>query len=193
MGEIEAKAKKYRRRVRIQDTLLQTLFGTAGLTFALMAPNAARLLKHLDVDFERKRSINHRMQQALKRLEEKGLIKRTGNSFVLTAKGERLADQISHKNKVIPEVPRKWDGMWRVVIFDIWEKRRIIRARLRRMLLRIGFLKIQDSVWVYPYDCEELVAFFRTELKLGPSVIYLIAQGIENDFPYRKHFKLPLR
>jgi hypothetical protein len=48
-------------------------------------------------------------------------------------------------------------------------------------------------VWIFPYDCEELIVFVRTELKLGPSVTYLIAQGIERDLPYRKYFGLPLK
>ncbi len=76
-------------------------------------------------------------------------------------------------------------------MFDVWERRRIVRDRLRSMLRKIGFVKIQDSVWAYPYDCEELIAFIRTELRLGKGVLYFVADGMESDRFLRTHFKLP--
>ena len=43
---------------------------------------------------------------------------------------------------------------------------------------------------MYPYDCEEVLAFIRTDLRLGGGVIYLIAEGIENDKSLRIKFNL---
>jgi hypothetical protein len=57
-------------------------------------------------------------------------------------------------------------------------------------LQKIGFIKIQDSVWAYPYDCEEVLALIRADLRLGGGVIYLIAEGIENDKSLRMKFGL---
>src|SRR3989338_5623807 len=57
-------------------------------------------------------------------------------------------------------------------------------------LQKIGFVRIQDSVWAYPYDCEEVLAFIRTELRLGGGVLYLIAEGIEHDRSLRAKFDL---
>ena len=75
-------------------------------------------------------------------------------------------------------------------MFDIWERRRPIRDKLRRALQKAGFRRIQNSVWVNPYDCEELVALLRADLRLGEGVLYLIAEGVENDQKLRQWFGL---
>ena len=90
------------------------------------------------------------------------------------------------------EIPRHWDGKWRLVIVEIPEKKRGVRDRIRGLVVRLGFLRLQDSVWVYPYDCEELVTLLKTDLKIGRAVLYIIADAIEFDRPLRAHFGLPL-
>ena len=51
-----------------------------------------------------------------------------------------------------PEVcwSRPWDGRWRMVLFDIPEKDRKLRAVLRRHLAAAYFGYLQNSVWVSP-------------------------------------------
>jgi DNA-binding transcriptional regulator PaaX len=87
----------------------------------------------------------------------------------------------------------KWDGAWRVLIFDIPEHRRKQRLQLRFQLKRIGFIRLQDSVWVYPYDCEDFVVLLKADLKIGKDLLYIIADSLEGDEPLRKHFKLKQR
>ncbi len=55
----------------------------------------------------------------------------------------------------------------------------------------IGFVRLQDSVWVYPYDCEDFIALLKAELKIGKDVLYAIADTIEHDKGIRRHFNLP--
>ena len=88
--------------------------------------------------------------------------------------------------------PRKWDGRWRIVIFDISEKRRGLRVRVRHLLKRLGFLRLQDSVWVHPYDCEENRKAFSNTISESVKVLYIIADAVEYDRPMREHFGLPL-
>jgi len=80
--------------------------------------------------------------QALKRLREGGFIseERVDEKllFKLTDSGKFLIDE--------PE--EKWDGRWRIVIFDIPEQRRVIRNLLRRNLKKWGFTHLQKSVWI---------------------------------------------
>lgn len=47
---------------------------------------------------------------------------------------------------------KKWDGKWRLVIFDIPEDKRGIRDLLRRKLKDWGFRSFQKSVWVCKND-----------------------------------------
>ncbi len=54
----------------------------------------------------------------------------------------------------------------------------------------LGFARLQDSVWVYPYDCEDLMALLKADLKIGMAVLYMIVEHIENDKHLRAHFSL---
>ena len=45
---------------------------------------------------------------------------------------------------------RSWDGRWRMVVFDIPNKRTTQRVKLRRYLKDQGFGCLQNSVWVTP-------------------------------------------
>ena len=77
-----------------------------------------------------------------------------------------------------------------MVIFDIPERRRSTRVRLRTMLRACGFLQLQQSVWVFPNDCEDIVALIKAELHVGKDILYVIVESIENDARIRRHFKL---
>lgn len=193
MGTLEEKTRRIVKRTKIQDVILQSLYGTAAVALALAAPNAVQLLKHVDPNMARKRHPERRMSQAVSRLVSRGLVARNAsNRLVLTEKGKKYAELMDHKGRLQFGKERKWDGRWRIVIFDIWERRREARARLRSRLQTIGFIKVQNSVWAYPYECEELIAFAKTELKLGKGLLYLIAEGIEGDGELRERFGLPL-
>ncbi len=53
---------------------------------------------------------------------------------------------------------RKRDGKLRLVIFDIPERLKANRNFFRRHLVDMEFQMRQQSVWVSPYPCEDLVA-----------------------------------
>lgn len=81
---------------------------------------------------------------------------------------------------------RKWDGNWRVVIYDIPEKQRIKRDILRKWLKRFGFGQWQISVWITPHPIEEEANVFFDEVGLGGKVdVYLskrISGVLDRDF-----------
>ena len=193
---VEEKVRQRTKRQKIQQAVLASLYLTAGLGLILMAPNAARLLKYVEKYIGPKPRLNRRISQAINRLRERGLIERVdigkGVTLRLTEKGVRLAEAIEEEEKQYEiKKPKRWDNKWLIVIFDIWERRRAVRDRLRTLLQRNGFVKIQNSVWVYPYDCEELFIFLRTNLRSGKGILYIVAEEIENDSSFRKHFGLP--
>jgi phenylacetic acid degradation operon negative regulatory protein len=49
---------------------------------------------------------------------------------------------------------RKWDGQWRMVLFDLPLNRNTDRARLRRLLRDRGFGCLQQSVWITPHPLD---------------------------------------
>jgi phenylacetic acid degradation operon negative regulatory protein len=50
---------------------------------------------------------------------------------------------------------RRWDGQWRLVLFDVPVQQNAQRARLRRYLRGKGFGYLQNSVWITPDPLHE--------------------------------------
>lgn len=64
-------------------------------------------------------------------------------------------------------IDEKWDEKWRLVIWDIPEKKKKVRDTLRFKLKYLGFTKLQDSVWFSKKNCtKELREYIR---KIGIS------------------------
>lgn len=63
---------------------------------------------------------------------------------------------------------RKWDGQWRMIMFDLHINQNTERQRLRRYLHSRGFGCLQKSVWVTPHplvDEAELLADTKVNAK----------------------------
>lgn len=153
-----------------------------------------RLLKALDKPAKNRNQLYRRISQATARLERDGLVVTSGEygkrKVEITEKGRAVLDKIEFNEYVIPE-PAFWDGKWRVLVFDINEKRRRTRDQLRRLLRGNGLVRIQDSVWVYPYPCDEFIALVRAHLKSGVGEMRMfVAEALESDKALRGHFRL---
>jgi len=193
MGNIERSAKKKRRKRDIQRAVL-TAVGTAGLLASIaVAPNAMRLLEWTGALSR----LRYRTKTVLGRLKQKGeieFIKEDGGTFVrLTKRGEKSLAMVQETMRITNHRPRKWDRRYRLVMFDVPEKRKRTRDLLRREMREVGFLRVQDSAWLYPYDCEEFVALLKADLHIGKDVLYAVVEEIDNDTWIRKHFDLPAR
>lgn len=137
--------------VPVRDIVLASIAMAGMISVALVAPNAVRLFKY---DFR------YRVPETMRQLERQGYISILRKSFtakaVITQKGR---DALLRKKNALAltryKRPAVWDGKWRFVIFDVKETQRVRRDKFRDELRRIGFLRVQNSVWVFPYECEE--------------------------------------
>ncbi len=77
-----------------------------------------------------------------------------------------------------------------MIIFDIEERRRGVRDRIRQELWSFDLIKLQESIWVYPYDCEEAVTLLKAENKVGRNVLYVVVGEIEGDVQLKRQFGL---
>jgi len=190
MGKLEERLSKKIRNTKIQNAILQTVALTGVLAVAVLAPNALQMLKSLNILKNKGDKKLHRtIYESRERLIKKGLIKRDGKYLSLTKNGQETIDRLEKFDYKI-EKPKKWDNKWRIVIFDIKEYKRGYRDNLRRVLAQIGFLKLQNSVWAYPYDCEDLFNLIKTDFKMDKEILYIIADQIEHDYVIKKHFGL---
>ncbi len=108
----------------------------------------------------------------------------------LTEKGKKVVKEILFDDMKI-EKQSVWDKKWRVIIFDIPEKKgKRARDAMRWKLRNMGFFQLQKSVWVCPYPCEKEVQLICEVFKINPFVNIVTAEKIYNDDNLRKYFKL---
>ncbi len=190
MGEIEKENKKQIRATKIQKVVLKTI-ATAGLvSVALLAPNALQMLKMFDLDKKFLKNKVTAINNSRKRLINNGLVTYSQNGLLLlTNEGQKFLNKIEKNNFKITK-PKKWDKKWRIIIFDIKERNKQIRDQIREKLNLIGFIKLQNSVWVFPYDCEDFINLLKADFSMGREVLYIIGDRIENEKVLLEYFKL---
>lgn len=138
--------------------------------------------RHLDESFEgwayRRGFLGqlHRLERQ-KFLESRieadvGRVHRLTEAGRLTALGGRDPDECWR---------RTWDGRWRLVVYDVPEKHRVLRNKLRRRLARQRFGYLQNSFWITPDPLAEP----REVLGRGPTnvetLIMLEAQAASGE------------
>lgn len=74
--------------------------------------------------------------------------------------------------------PKKWDGWWTVVVFDIPENQRKTRDYLRGVLKRLGFAQLQLSTWVTIAEVEKFLEEIIAEFKLKPYLFVFRAKSL---------------
>lgn len=184
MSSIEKKVK----RGILRETTLNVL-ATAGLvSAALIAPNVLGALGKLGFLKKFNNNFKYSYFRNLNSLKKAGLItiRGTGRNIEveITSKGKEYIS----KKILQTKIKKKWDGRWRVLIFDIPETHRSKRNLIRRELLNVGFVMLQKSVWVYPYDCEDLITLLKAESKIGLKMIYMVVYSIEGEDLLKKTF-----
>jgi len=175
----------------VQHAVLAAVAVTGLVAFAAIAGNALQLLDYLPNE---KYNLKYRAKTAAGRLVVKKYavwIKKDSKKYLQITPSGRKALEFEQTKFDLKNQKKKWDGRWRMVVFDVPERRRKVRNRLCAIMGEVGFVRLQDSVWVYPYDSEDFIALLKVELKIGKDVLYAIADTIENDKGIRKHFRLP--
>ena len=108
---------------------------------------------------------------------------------ILTEAGHRRALRYNIDQLTIGK-PRAWDKKWRVVMFDVPEKRRRGRDALRLKLKELGFFEWQKSVFVYPYPCRDQIDFVVEFFELRTNVRFAELINPTNEAELKLQFGL---
>jgi DNA-binding transcriptional regulator PaaX len=126
-------------------------------------------------------------------LKRKGyleIVKKNHQIYItLTKEGEKKAKKYQIDDLEIKK-PKTWDRKYRIIVFDIPNVTRIKRDALRGKLKELGFYRLQQSVWVYPYECKKEIDLLREFFGLTPKELILISGKMEGDKFLRKFFNL---
>lgn len=128
------------------------------------------------------------------RLRRKGLLEihRKGHDLKirLTPEGRRIAGYMQ-VDKLKVKRPKKWDGFWRVILFDISVLKTPQRNGFRGMLRDIGAVCLQKSAWLHAFDCTDEIELLKDFFGLKENEVRVIlAKSIGNDAVFRKHFRI---
>lgn len=145
-------------RQNLKRLLMYIGIGGGIIVLSFAAPQLPYVL--LKSYFKNKKLGRQKFNNSLAHLKRRGFIdyKRSGDlvSIKLTAKGKNSLGGYKFDLLEIKK-PQKWDKKWRLVIFDIPHSKKSARDSLRRKLKSLGFVQIQKSAFIHPYECEEEV------------------------------------
>ena len=117
----------------------------------------------------------------LKRLQKQEMISindKGGNvEILITDKGKKRLLEYDFENIQIKKPKR--DGKWRLIIFDIPEEKKNSRDVFRKKLLQLGFIRLQDSVWVSAYPCKDEIDFLCNFLEISECVTLASLDTVE--------------
>lgn len=173
----------------ITKKMLVLLAGGVKLPAAFLLANGEKIAKEAPYDWQKFNK--KRLKETIIRLKNNGLIDidDVGGEklFVLTEKGNKKIQRYIIDEMEI-EIPKKWDEIWRMVIFDIPESKRRARQIFVQKLKKLGFYQIQRSVFVHPFECRDEIDFMKEALGIGDYVTYIAANLISEDEKIKKFY-----
>lgn len=180
--------------------IVLALAAVAGVVaIALMAPNVLKLCKHVPALRRSLRKSNNPSQKIARTfyyLKRRGYIKLIpkGEDVLveLTQAGKKRILKMNYEQLKIP-ISKDWDKKWWYVLADIPTKEFRGQAdSLRGKIRRLGLFPLQRTVWVYPHDPTDQIAFVAGRLQIERFVTILRADKIDED-DHRvlsEHFKI---
>ena len=182
------------RQIVLSSLGLSILLGGTFLVtpnFPIVFASVAGLIKELT----EKKPPRAKVRRVLKNLEKRELIslaEKNGEVYV-SLKSGFTPIILKYSLKPLLEFKKrkkKWNGKWFMVFFDVPLKQNNKRNHLRNFLKYIGFYPYQQSVYIYPYECEKEIELVKKIVEGGKYLSYVIAEKIEDDKLVKTYFGL---
>jgi DNA-binding transcriptional regulator PaaX len=93
-------------------------------------------------------------------------------------------------DKIEIKKPIRWDGLWRLVVFDVPEDKNLGRKALAAKLKELGFYPMQKSVFIHPYECKDEIDFIVEIFNLAPYVRFLRVKDVDIELDLKERFHL---
>jgi len=176
----------------LQRKTITLLFAGLTLGFTRNPNQYFRIIKATIKEFN---DINKgSLERSINSLYKSNLVETKDNrdgtlTLVLSREGRRVALSYDIENMGVRR-PDRWDGKWRIVMFDVPEPLKKVRDSLRMHFKSMGFYEFQKSVFVHPYPCAKEIEYIIEFYEVRKYVRFIVASDIDNALELRKHFKL---
>ncbi|KKU04430.1 MAG: Repressor in ring oxydation complex/ phenylacetic acid degradation pathway related protein (PaaX) [Parcubacteria group bacterium GW2011_GWA2_45_30] len=176
----------------IQRKIMLLLLGGLALGLSGTPRRYFRILKLIGSDW---RKINREsLWQSIRRLYQSKLVtaheQKDGSvTLVLSEEGRQRA--LTYKlDEMRITAPKRWDGKWRIIIFDVPESKKKIRDALRFQFRRLGLKELQKSVFIHPYPCDDEIDFIIELYQARSYVRKIIAESVDTALHWRQKFNI---
>ncbi|OGI82363.1 hypothetical protein A3I95_03565 [Candidatus Nomurabacteria bacterium RIFCSPLOWO2_02_FULL_44_12] len=177
------------KRTEYKKIILNLVKNAGRLALDIVAPNAFKFVSTFPKN--KRKKLKYYINQKAEQLVAEGfleIVEENDTQFLqLTKKG---GEKLLYYQITTTKKPGRWDGKWRVVIFDVWEKTRVKRNLLREEIKNFGFIQLQRSVWIYPYECGQFIELLKTDLSFGKNIRYMVVESLDFDENLKRRFKL---
>lgn len=169
-------------RFGVGGAALAAGFALPGLLIGLEKP----LAKFFTVMDERDKQ--RELRRIVYQMKEKGLLVGDyDHGLQVTDKARRrlhLADIRELRAQAAP----RWDGIWRIIIYDIPEGHASGRQALADRLRAYGCFQLQKSTWITPFPCRDDIVVLSTHHSVDQYVTYFEATHLDNAKPLITRF-----
>ena len=187
--------KTFNKKYTSVKTVLELVGAGVFLAASFAMPNLPLALKpflNKEDDYQAWKRFNiPYLKRTLKRLEKQKLVEIGEEDGVqavkITNAGKRKILKFAIDELKIEE-PKIWDGIWRMVSYDIPKNQEGVRKVFREYLKVWRFYPFHESLFLHAYPCEKQVEFLREYLGIGEYVRTLHVYKIENDKLFRDFF-----
>ena len=189
LEEIETRRRKGQLMMQILAILA---IGISIPAVALIAPNAPIAVYYIRKIIRRLKTDKKGFIKSIKALKKQNLItiKHKGDNAVIeiTEKGKKKI--LSYSIDLI-QLPKKlkWDGYWRVIIFDIPNKLNQARRALSSTLRNLKCYQLQKSVYIYPFEIKDEIDFISSLFGVYEYIVYIKAKEIEGEEIVYEYFR----
>ncbi|GEM_PF-2311706 len=134
------------------------------------------------------RHARYYIKKKILELEKQRIVSLGGEKIRLTARGRAILSRVGVIEMEIET--HKWDGLWRLVSYDIPNINHKRRDIFRNSLEKLGFVQVQESLFCIPWRCKELIAVLAKRCEVAPYVIFMQTDHLPTERSLQRHFNV---
>ena len=187
---------KLRRNSQSYKILKYLLVGGGAVVVSAISPfSGTQIVKGLIEDYLRKKRFEKaRFLRDLKRLQVRELVdyreSADGNIKLTLTKAGKQKILAYNIDDIKLNTQRRWDGKWRLVMFDIPHYKKKVRDVFRHKLKSLNFYPIQKSVFITPHECEDEIDFISSVFDVRDCVLVFYISKFEGEEKIKNYFNL---